>query len=163
MKKQFVLGITLVLLFLCVFGVVDTVGLETVLAEPSSESKTTLKLDVGFKLAGSFFVKNETDPGVVFWIADPNGATVVSIGEHTGGIRTFEWIAQETGYYTLHFSNCKSSETISLSDNVTGPYFYGVDVDLILAGIGFAILVASSTALVVILERRKREKNDTLR
>ncbi len=159
-KQQSILVIATFLIFLCFFSVVDAEGLETVLEQLQPESRSTLRLDAGYKLKGSFFVKNETDPGVVFWITDPNGITVVSIPEYTGGIREFEWIAQETGYYTLHFSNCKSSETISLSDNVTGPYFHGIGVDLILAGVGFAILVASSMILVVILERRHRRKSN---
>jgi hypothetical protein len=39
---------------------------ETVLVKANAETKVTLNLGVGLRLAGSFFVVNETEPGGSF-------------------------------------------------------------------------------------------------
>lgn len=159
MKTRLVFVVTLVPVLLFIFYAANALEIETVLLEPNAETKLTVNLGVGFRLAGSFFIVNETEPGVVFSITEPNGTAVVSFAEMVGGFRTFDLTAQEPGNYTLHFSNRRepsSPQTVNLSYDVTGPYFYGIHVDIIIAAIAIAVLAASSIVLVVALERRRR-------
>jgi hypothetical protein len=134
----------------------------TVQVEPDEETALPICVDCGFKLSGSFFIVNETEPAVVLAITAPNGTTVVSLGAMEGEFRRFAVMADEGGNYTLHFKNMhepSTPQTVRLTYTVTGPYLYGIHVDILLADVGIVLLIASAAVLVVFLQRRGRTKN----
>jgi hypothetical protein len=156
-EKVLSFGIITILLSVVALSFVKASSVETVQVGALSEEMVTFNLDSGQKFTGSLSISgggNDID----FWVTDPQGTKVVDLGRVTQG-KTFEFTAEASGAYTLHFSNTFSwftGKTVYLTYDVGSPTVSGIDVGFLLIIIGaVAIILILLVALGVALHRRK--------
>lgn len=96
---------------------------------------------------------------LIFWITDPQGTTILNQSRVSQGT-TFEFTAQSSGAYTLHFDNSFSiisSKTVIYTYDVNLPTVFGIDLGLLLIIIVVVvILLIAIVALAVALSHKKR-------
>lgn len=160
MKNKFFLAlvITAILLSVVAFSFVKASSVETVQVGALSEEMVTFNLDGGQKFTGSLSISgggNDID----FWVTDPQGTKILDYGRVTQG-KTFDFTAQASGAYTLHFGNTFSlftGKTVYLTYDVGLSSVFGFDIGQLLIIIGVVvILLIVIMALAVALRHRKR-------
>lgn len=141
------------------FSLVKASSVETVQVGPLSEQMLTFNLQTGQKFTGSLAISGGSGEDIDFRVVDPSGATIVNLGRVSHGA-TFEFTAQESGAYILHFDNTfslLSSKTVNLTYDIGLPSVLGIDFGQFLIIIGvIVILLFVIVALAVALNRRKR-------
>ena len=90
---------------------------ESITVPPLTEKLLILNLSQGADFKGSLSISGGSKNDINFFVTDPQGQTVVSLGLISAG-GTFEFTAQSAGAYTFHFGNrfsLLSSKTVTLS------------------------------------------------
>jgi hypothetical protein len=154
-KAVLSLGTIIILLSVVAFSVKAS-SVETVQVGALSEEMVTFNLSGGQKFTGSLSISgggNDID----FWVTDPQGTRILDSGRVTQG-KTFEFTAQASGAYTLHFGNTFSwftGKTVYLTYDVGLPTVSGIDVGLLLTIIGVVlILLLVIVGLAISVHRR---------
>jgi len=158
-EKKVVLSLgTIIILLSVVAFSVKASSVETVQVGALSEEMVTFNLNTGQKFTGSLSISgggNDID----FWVTDPQGTKILDSGRVTQG-KTFEFTAQASGAYTLHFGNTFSwftGKTVYLTYDVGLPTVSGIDVGFLLTIIGvILILLLVIVALAISVHRRGR-------
>ena len=156
-KAVLSLGTIIILLSVVAFSVKAS-RVETVQVGALSEEMVTFNLNSGQKFTGSLSISgggNDID----FWVTDPQGTKILDYGRVTQG-KTFEFTAQASGAYTLHFGNTFSwftGKTVYLTYDVGLPTVSGIDLGFLLTIIGvILILLLVIVALAISVHRRGR-------
>jgi hypothetical protein len=151
------LGTIIILLSVVAFSVKAS-SVETVQVGALSEEMVTFNLNSGQTFTGSLSISgggNDID----FWVTDPQGTRILDSGRVTQG-KTFEFNAQASGAYTLHFGNTFSwftGKMVYLTYNVGLPTVSGMDLGFLLTIIGIIlILLLVIVALAISVHRRGR-------
>jgi len=139
---------------------------KTVQVGALQEQMIAFNLGNGDKFSGSLSITGGGGNDIDFSVTDPQGTTIVGLGRVSQG-RSFEFTAQQSGAYTLHFDNdfsIFSSKTITLSYDITRPILGGLgggvaDNSLMLI-IGAIAIIAVVVVLVVVLTKRKSTPNN---
>lgn len=159
-KRKIVLslGIMTILSLTFAFLLVNASNVETVQVSPLSEQMLTFNLETGQKFTGSLAISGGGED-ITFRVVDPLGATIVNLGRVSHGA-AFEFTAQESGAYILHFDNSFSlltSKTVDLTYDIGLPSIAGIDFgQFLIIIIVVVILLLVIVALAVALNRRKR-------
>ena len=152
------LGTIIILLSVVVFSVKAS-SVETVQVAPLTEQMLTFNLQTGQKFTGSLAISGGSGEDIDFRVVDPSGASIVNLGRVSHGAN-FEFTAQESGAYTLHFDNSFSlfsTKTVSLTYDISLPSVLGIDFgQFLVIIIVVVILLFVIVALAVALNRRKR-------
>ena len=114
----------LVLLFI-LFGflTVNASQVQSIQVSPGYEQTLTYNLSSGQTFSGSISISGGSGNDVNFWVTNPQGASILNYGKVSGGT-SFEFTAQSSGAYTLHFDNSFSiisSKSVYLTYDVTSP------------------------------------------
>ncbi len=156
MKREVVLIVGFVLCFAVAFASVNASNVEVVQVGALSEQMLTFNLKSGQKFTGSLAISGGSGNDIDFWITNPLGATILNLGRVSQG-RSFDFTAQASGAYTLHFGNTFSwftSKTVYLTYDV-GFTILGIDAVQLLIIVG-VVLILLVVALAILLNRRKR-------
>jgi hypothetical protein len=160
-EKKVVLTLgTMAILFLTIgFSLARASSIETVQVGALSEQMLVFNLKRGQKFTGSLAISGGSGNDINFWVADPQGTTILNLGRVSQG-KSFDFTAQSSGAYTFHFDNSfslLSSKTVSLTYDIGLPSIFGIDLGTFLIIIGVVvILLFMIVALAVALNRRKR-------
>jgi hypothetical protein len=158
-SKLFHLIITAILLSSVAFTFVGASQVESYSVGPGYTEIVPINLDSGQKFTGSLAITGGSGNDINFWVTDPQGTSILNQGRVSQGT-TFEFTAQSSGAYTLHFDNSfslLSSKAVVLTYDISSPTVFGVDFGLLLTIIGVVvILLIVIVALAVALHRRKR-------
>ena len=137
--------------------------IESYQVSPGQIETVSFNLDSGQQFTGSLAITGGSGNDVNFWVTDPQGTTVLDQGRVSQGT-TFEFTAQSSGAYTLHFDNSfslLSSKAVVLTYDISAPTVFGIDSGLLLTVIGVVlILLLVIVALAVAIHRRKRTSNN---
>lgn len=122
-------------------------------------------LDEGDKFSGSLSISGGSGNDIDFYVTDPHGSRIVNLGRVSQGT-SFDFSAQDSGAYTLHFDNgfsLFSSKVVSLSFDVESPILPNADnfILWIIAGAVIIGVVLMGIAVYVSI-RHKKEKSTTL-
>jgi len=148
------LSVTIPLIILC--SLVNAANVRTVNVDALSWRTLTYNLDKGQRFSGSIAITgggNDID----FWVTDPEGTTILGLGRVTQG-RTFEFTAQKSGAYILHFDNGFSwftAKTVALTYDINAAGIFGFD-PLTLIGIVAIVFLAISGVIAYNQHRKKR-------
>ena len=145
-------------LFLTItFSIVNASQVEIVQISPLTQKTLTFNLDNEDKFTGSLSISGGGGNDIDFWVTNPQGTTILNQGRVSQGT-TFEFTAQMSGAYTLHFGNTFSlfsSKTVNLSYDVSTPTLGGTGFGFLLIIIGIVIIVVVIAGLAVGLSWRK--------
>jgi hypothetical protein len=159
LRRKSVLILCLVLCFAVAFAIVNASNVEVIQVDALTEKTLTFNLNSGQKFTGSLAVSGGSGNDIDFWVTDPQGTKIVDSGRVSQG-KTFQFTAQASGAYALHFSNgfsLLSSKTVNLTYDIGLPSVFGFDIGQLLIIIGVVvILLIVIVALAVALHRRKR-------
>jgi hypothetical protein len=118
----------------------------------------SFNLDTGQQFTGSLAITGGSGNDINFYVTNPQGATILNDGRVSQGT-PFQFTAQSSGAYTLHFDNSfsiLSSKEVVLTYNVSLPTIAGINFELFLTIIAVVfILVIVIVILAVRLNRRK--------
>jgi hypothetical protein len=152
-------GIMAILSLTVAFSLVNASSVQTVQVAPMTEQMLIFNLQTGQKFTGTLAISGGSGEDIDFRVVDPSGATIVNLGRVSHGA-TFEFTAQESGAYTLHFDNSfslLSTKTVNLTYDIGLPSILGIDFGQFLIIIAVVvILLLIIVALAVALNRRKR-------
>jgi len=152
------LGIVAILSLTVAFSLVNASSVETVQVSPLSEQMLTFNLNTGQKFTGSLAISGGGED-INFRVVDPSGAAIVNLGRVTSGAN-FDFTAQESGAYTLHFDNSFSlfsTKTVSLTYDIGLPSVLGIDFgQFLIIIVVIVVLLFVIAALAVALNRRKK-------
>jgi hypothetical protein len=147
------------------FSIVHASQVQTVQVSPLSEKTLVFNLDDGDKFTGSLSISGGSGNDIDFRITDPQGTTVLGLGRVSQG-KTFEFTAQASGAYTLHFDNSFSlisSKAVTISYDISKPILGGgFDSNSLLIIMGVIIIVIVIVVLAVGLSRRKNTQRTNL-
>ncbi len=127
---------------------------EVLTVGPYTERILIINLDENCQFVGSLSISGGDDD-INFWVTNPTGDTIVNLSR-VSQEATFEFTAQQTGDYTLHFDNSfsfQSSKTVTLSYDATKPSLFNNPIFILLIAI-IAIIVI----VVVLVRYVKRQK-----
>lgn len=161
MKNKLILspGITTILVLVVSFSFANASQVESVTVNPMQQQMLTFNLSSAQRFTGSLSISGGSGNDVNFWVTDPQGTTILNQGRVSQGT-TFEFTAESSGAYTLHFDNSfslLSSKVVVLTYDVSLPTVGGIDLGLLLTIIGvIVILLFVIVALAVALNRRKK-------
>ena len=160
MKNTFILSLGLMaILFLVIgFSFANASNVEVIQVDALTEKTLTFNLNSGQKFTGSLAISGGGGNDIDFWVTDPQGTKIVDLGRISQG-KTFQFTAQASGAYALHFGNTFSwftGKIVNLTYDVGLPTIGGMDLGTLLIIIGVvAILLIVIVALAVALNRRK--------
>jgi hypothetical protein len=163
LKNKLILSliITTILVLVVSFSFANASQVESVTVNPGQQQMLTFNLSSGQKFTGSLSISGGSGNDVNFWITDPQGTTILNRGRVSQGT-PFEFTAQSSGAYTLHFDNSFSvfsSKVVELTYDIGLPTIGGIDLRLLLTIIGvIVILLFVIIALAVALNRRKKHQ-----
>lgn len=160
-KLFLTLGITLILLSLVVFSVKAS-SVETVQVGALSEEMVTFNLSGGQKFTGSLSISGGSND-IDFWVTDPQGTKILDFGRVTQG-KTFDFTAQASGAYTLHFGNTFSwftGKTVYLTYDVGLPTVNGIDLGLLLIIGGVVVILLLVVLGLAVMRYRKKNLSKT--
>lgn len=163
--KRILVSIVVILLLGFAFSVVSASQVTSVQVSPGQEQMLTYNLQSGDKFTGSLSISGGSGNDIDFKVTDPQGTTVVGLGRVSQG-RSFEFTAQESGAYTLHFDNSFSlisSKAVTISYDISKPILGGgFDSNSLVIIIGVIIIVIVIVVLAVGLSRRKNTQRTNL-
>lgn len=152
------LGLIAAVLFLTVtFSIVNASQVKIVQVSPLTQEMLIFNLNDGDKFTGSLSISGGGGNDIDFWVTNSQGTTILNQGRVSQGT-TFEFTAQMSGAYTLHFGNTFSlfsSKTVNLSYDISTPTFGDVGFSFLLIIIGIIIIVIIIAGLAIGLSRRK--------
>lgn len=147
-----------------IITVVCASHVETMTVSPSSSQLFWINLDDTDKVTGSFSISGGSGNDINFWITNPQGGKILDFGRVSQGT-SFEFTAQVSGAYTLHFDNgfsLFSSKVVTLSYDAyrfgttpTNPIGAFIWVILIVVVIGVLALIGLG---IYVSLRRSRNK-----
>jgi hypothetical protein len=119
-------------------------------------------LDELDKFTGSIAITGGSGDDVDFYVTDPHGSRIVDLGRVSQGT-SFDFTAQDSGAYTLHFDNSFSlfsSKVVTLSYDIENPILPNGDnfVLWIIAGAIIIGVVLIGIAVYVYI-RSKQNQN----
>lgn len=163
MKSKLVYSVaaTIILCVIITFSSVKASQVDSVSVSQMSTNILTYNLDSGQTFSGSISISGGSGNDVNFWVTNPQGATLVNSGKVSGGT-SFEFTAESSGAYTLHFDNSfslLSSKTVQLTYDINTPILGGISgggSGILLIIIGVIILIAVIVVLAVGLSRRNK-------
>jgi hypothetical protein len=158
LKNKFFLTLTAtaILFSVVAFSFVKASSVETVQVGALSEQMLIFNLKTGQKFTGSLAISGGNND-IDFWVVDPQGTKILDLGRVTNG-KTFDFTAQSSGAFTLHFSNTFSwftGKTASLTYDAGLPTVLGIDLGTLLIIIAVVVILLL-VALAILLNRRKR-------
>ena len=129
---------------------------------PLSEKTSTINLNQGESVNGSFSVTGGTGTGIDFLVTDPNGKELLS--SNFTSYNSFSFSASVTGAYTLSFDNsfcsCVGGKNVTLEYSVNPPASTNLEVsssgELPVVTLLILVIAGISGATVVILLRRPK-------
>jgi hypothetical protein len=139
------------------FSIANASQVEIVQVSPLTQKTLTFNLNNEDKFTGSLSISGGGGNDIDFWVTDPQGTTILNQGRVSQGT-TFEFTAQMSGGYTLHFGNTFSlfsSKTVNLSYDVSTPILGGTGFGFLLMIIGIIVIVIVVVGLTVGFGRRK--------
>ena len=145
----------IVLLLSITISYVSATETEVLMVGPYTERILIISLDENCKFVGSLSISGG-DNDINFWVTNPTGNAIVNLGR-VSQEATFEFTAQQTGDYTLHFDNSfslQSPKTVSLSYEVTSPSIFNNPIFILLIAIIVIIVMAVS---VLYIKKQKRK------
>jgi len=162
MNKKFVqieVMIT-VLVLASVISYANAAQVEVINVDPLTKKMLIANLNQGVRFSGSLSISGGANNDINFWITNPHGTVVVNLGRvNNGGL--FDFTAQESGAYTLHFDNgfsWFSSKVVTLSFDTSydiGEVLSSFDpILLIVIGVMIGIIIAGVVGFYYF--RRKR-------
>ncbi len=159
--RHFTLFFVVLLLFGAIAAgpVVFATNIESVNIPPSSEKLLTVNLTQGDNFRGSISVSGGCSSAVNFWVTNPEGSTILNMGQIKQGT-TFEFTAQDSGAYIMHFDNSFSlfsTKAATLSYDISHAIF---DIGVISILVTLIIVVVIVALVVVLLRRQNKQAND---
>jgi len=112
---------TTAILFIAISSCASATIVRTLQVSPLTKKMLIVSLDAGENFSGSISISGGANNDIDFWITDPHGSVVLNLGRVKQGT-SFQFYAQESGAYTLHFGNTFSwfsTKTVSLSFDVS--------------------------------------------
>ena len=111
------------------------------------------------QVTGSLTISGGSGNDINFWVTNPQGTTILNDGRVSQGT-SFEFTAQSSGAYTLHFDNSfstVSTKTVSYTLHISLPTLFGIPLWVVLIYIAvILILIIVVVALAVALSHKKR-------
>jgi hypothetical protein len=128
----------------------------------SNDLMKIFNLDEGDKFTGSIAITGGSGDDVDFYVTDPHGSRIVDLGRVSQGT-SFDFTAQDSGAYTLHFDNSFSlfsSKVVTLSYDIENPILPNGDnfVLWIIAGAIIIGVVLIGIAVYVSIKSKKQAK-----
>jgi flagellar basal body-associated protein FliL len=159
-----VLIILLIVISVVVISILPNSHVESFNVPAGYVETETVNLNNGWKFTGSVAISGGSGNDVNFWITNPQGATILNDGRVSQGT-TFEFTAQQSGAYVMHFDNTfsiVSTKMVNLSWSVH-PAIFGIDLGFLLTVIAIVIAIAFVvlfllTLLAFVLFRRKQRR-----
>jgi hypothetical protein len=138
------LAVAIVLLLVPAVGAVA----QSFTVRAGQEETKTLSLVVEDHVQIRFTVIGKTVSTIDFYVTDPLGNVMVSLG--TTGNVNYDFICSLEGMYTLHFSNVASAEDrlVTLDYEVTS-YIFGMPQTLFLVLIACVLCVGAVTVFIL--------------
>lgn len=162
MRRKSVLILCSVLCFTVAFTIANASNVEVIQVDALTEKTLTFNLNSGQKFTGSLAISgggNDID----FWVTDPQGTKIVDLGRVSQG-KTFQFTAQASGAYALHFSNTFSwftGKTVNLTYDVGLPTVLGIDLGTLLIIIGVVVFLLLLVVGLAVMRYRKKNLSKT--
>jgi preprotein translocase subunit SecG len=158
--------VMIVFAFLGSFCLVNASQVSSINVDAGYSNTLTYNLDSGQRFSGSISISGGSGNDVNFWVTNPQGAKIVNSGRVSGGT-SFDFTAQSSGAYTLHFDNAFSifsSKSVQLTYDVTSPSGgltggSGLSLTLIIAVFAIAFILVLIIFVIALSRRGKASSN----